>query len=247
VSGRDLVEDLRSGAGPAPRGPRGFGPVDILLVAVAILTVAGAGYFGYLALLGPRSPGPINPDQKPALVASATHSAVPETWTDADDSRCLAKARAEANSDGPRQVMSPNPDLAPGFAGMATLLECRLTRKVSRFCNPETKARLVAAVNDYLTRTDIIVGALGLQGAPMAIVGQFMGGEAAAGSGIYETQRDEVLDFRQIYNARVATALKALAREGLIAPSDFGGFLGGPPDNIKAMFGAAQAERNLCA
>ena len=81
----------------------------------------------------------------------------------------------------------------------------------------------------------------------MAIVGQFMGGEAAAGSGIYETQRDEVLDFMQIYNARVATALKALAREGLIAPSDFGGFLSGPPDNIKAMFGAAQAERNLCA
>ena len=247
VSGQDLVEDLRSGAKPAPRAARSVGLLDIVLSVVAVVTVLGAGYFGYAAWIGPHPGGPAAPDQKAALVATAARAtSVPETWTDADNSRCLAKARAEANSDAPQQVMSPNPSLAPGFAGMATLLECKLTRKVSRVCTPEGKTKLVEAVNDYLARTDLIVGALGLQGAPMAIMGQFMGGEAAAGSGIYEAQRNEVLDFMQIYNKRVANALRSLARDGMIAPSDFAGFLGGPPENIKAMFGTTQPERNLC-
>jgi len=248
MSGRDLVDDLRSGAKPAPQAARSISTLDVLLTVVAVVAVIGAGFFGYVTWMSPHSSGPSMPDHKPALVATAVHPAsVAETWTDADDNRCVAKARAEANSDGPRQVISPNPSLAPGFAGMATLLECKLTRKVSRFCNPEQKTKLVDAVNDYLARTDLIIGALGLQGAPMAIMGQFVGGEAAAGSGVYESMHDEVLDFMQIYNKRVANALKALARDGLIAPSDFAGFVGGPPENIKVMFGTTTAERNACA
>lgn len=81
----------------------------------------------------------------------------------------------------------------------------------------------------------------------MAIMGQLVGGEAAAGSGIYEAQRAEVLAFIQTYNGRVAKAIRALARDGLVAPTDFAGFLGGTPENVKALFGAAQAERNICA
>lgn len=248
MSGRDLVEDLRSGAKPLPRAARTFGALDLIVGCVAVIAVIAAGYFSYTTWISPHAPRQVTPGPKPALVATAAHkAAAPETWTAADDSSCIAKARAEANSDAPRQVISPNPSLAPGFAGMATLLECKLTRKVARFCAPDGKATLVEAVNDYLTRTDLIIGALGLQGAPMAIVGQFMGGEAAAGSDIYEAQRNDVLDFMQVYNKRVATALKALARDGLIAPADFGGFLGGPPDNIKVMFGTTQPERNICA
>jgi len=246
VSGRDLVEDLRSGAKPAPRAARAFGALDLMLSAVAIIAVLAAGYFSYSTWIGPHMRGPA-PGQQSVLVATAHRTSPPETWTAADDSSCLAKARAEANSEGPRQVISPNPSLPPDFAGMATLLECKLTRKVSRFCAPDGRAKLVEAVNDYLTRTDIIIGALGLQGAPMAIMGQLMGGEAAAGSGIYEIQHDEVLEFMQIYNKRVGNALKALARDGLVAPSDFSSFLGGTPDNVKAMFGTTQAERNVCA
>ena len=215
---------------------------------VAVAAVVSAGVFGYVSWIRPHSAGPRVPDHNAVLVASATRQAsVTEAWTDADDGRCLARARAEANSDGPQQVVSPNPSLAPGFAGMATLLECKLTRKVSRFCSPEQKTKLVEAVNDYLTRRDLIVGALGLQGAPMAIMGQFVGGEAAMGSDIYESQRDEVVGFMQIYNTRIANALKALARDGMVGPADFAGFMGGPPENIQIMFGSAVAERNTCA
>ena len=248
MSGRDLVDDLRSGVKPAPRAARGVGVLDIVLTLVTVAAVVGAGFFGYLSWMTPHSASPVTPDHKAPLFSTDTRPAsVIEAWSDTDDSRCLARARAEANSDGPQQVVSPNPSLAPGFAGLATLLECKLTRKVSRFCSPEQKAKLVEAVNDYLTRRDLIVGALGLQGAPMAIVGQFVGGEAAMGSDIYESQRDDVLAFMQIYNKRVADALKALAREGLVAPSDFAGFMSGPPETIKVIFGSAVAERNACA
>ncbi|OJX18373.1 MAG: hypothetical protein BGO82_19615 [Devosia sp. 67-54] len=247
VSGRDLVEDLRSGAKPPPRAARSVGLVDIALALVAIVALTGVGYFGYTNWLQPRLSGPGAPQQPPALAAALPAKPAPQPWTDADDARCVQKARAEAQSKGPRQVISPNPSLAPGFAGMASLLECKITRKVERFCDPEQKGKLVEAVNDYLTRTDLIVGALGLQGAPMAIMGQIVGGEAAAGSGIYEAQRAEVLAFMQTYNGRVAKAIRALARDGLVAPTDFAGFLGGTPENVKALFGAALAERNICA
>ena len=38
-----------------------------------------------------------------------------------------------------------------------------------------------------------------------------------------------------------------LAREGPVAPSDFAGFMSGPPETIKVIFGSAVAERNACA
>ena len=78
-------------------------------------------------------------------------------------------------------------------------------------------------------------------------MGHFLGGEVQAGSGMYEIEHDATLAFMQSYQTKVAAALKSLARDGLIAPSDFAGFLGGVPENIKAMFGSAGAVRNICA
>ena len=65
---------------------------------------------------------------------------------------------------------------------------------------------------------------------------------------MYEMEHEATLAFMQIYHAKVAAALKSLARNGVVSASDFAGFLGwGVPDNVKVIFGNVQAERSICA
>lgn len=251
VSGRDLVDDLRRGAKPAPKAVRSIGPVDFLLVVVAVMALGGAGYFGAAAWLAGHPSGNAPPPgmAAPSLLNAVANSRSPRAvWTDDDTARCRSKARTAAEAPVPDDLVMANPSVTPGFAGLATMLECQMTTKVSRFCDGAEKAKLVSAINDYLARSDIVVAAMGVQGAPMAAMGHLFGGEVAAGSGMYEIEHEATLAFIQVYHAKVVGALKSLARNGIVGPPDFAGFLGwGVPDNVRAMFGDVQAERSICA
>jgi hypothetical protein len=242
MSGRALVDLVRSDMPPPkPQKNGGGGGLDWLLAVVAIAAVGALGYFGFTHFFGVATPGPAaGTPMVAALVADAA-------WTEDDTALCEQKARAEARDARTNGPLSVNPSLAPGFAGMATLLECRIETKSARFCDQSGKSALVAEVNDYLGKIDVIVLALNVQGAPMKMLGG-MNSEVAMGSDIYELQMGATIEFMEAYHERVTGALKSLARDGIVTEGDFGSFMGmGVPPMIKKMFDGVTAERNGCA
>jgi hypothetical protein len=245
LSGRDLVDDVRGGTGPQPAQARRGGLADLMLIGVVVLALGAAGYFGVTSLLGGSPPPAAGP-----APAAAKAGVAQVAWTTADADRCIARARAAANAKesygGPDGIA--NPAVTEGYAGLSTLIECHMTTKSTRFCDPSQKAALVSEINDYLGRTDLVMAGMVVEGAPMKVMGTLMGGEVDAGSGMYDMQHESTVKFMQGYQDKVTAALRKLARDGLLAPSDFSGFLGmGVPDNIKRMFGTTVAERSVCA
>ncbi|MEP7241405.1 MAG: hypothetical protein ABI697_11010 [Devosia sp.] len=219
----------------------------MLLVVAVVVAIGAAGYFGLSTLLGgksPQSPGPV--------VASIEVAGTDAAWSSADNDRCKARARAAANADGSANeiavgsAMPANPAVTGGYAGLSTMLECKMTTKTGRLCDTKEKAALVADINDYLGRTDLVTAGLAVQGAPMQVMGGLFGGEMSAGSDIYNMERDATLAFMKRYQGRITSAARRLARDGLLAPSDFAGFLGGTPEVITRIFGNVVAERNAC-
>ncbi|MDB5542205.1 MAG: hypothetical protein JWQ89_3932 [Devosia sp.] len=244
MSGRDLVRGLRSEAATAPTKAQRSNGVDLLITAFAMIAVGSLAYFGYATWFAPRSPQP--QAAPPTQTAAAADRDM--VWTAEDSSRCKAVARAAVDDPMPDEAMLANRSVTEGFAGMATLLECRITTKVARFCDPEEKAALVAMIGDYLGRIDLIDLGLGVQGAPMAVLGEVFGGEISAGSEVYNMQKDATFAFMKVYHEKVAAGLRALAREGIVAPSDFASFMGmGVPTAIADIFNGVSAERQLCA
>jgi hypothetical protein len=168
-------------------------------------------------------------------------------WTEADSAACLSRAIAAANAPVPDEVGLANPSVTEGYAGLSTRVECHLSVKTARFCDPKQKAAAVAMVNDYLGRTDTVYLGLGLQGAPMRLIGGITGGEVAMGSAMYDDIRDATVAFMTGYQKRVATALQQLRRDSLIGPEDFAGPFGmGVPEAITRVFADVEPKRNVC-
>lgn len=240
MSGRELVQARRDG--DPPRQPRDAGRIfDLLIGLVAVVAVGSLVYFGYTTWLAPRFPQPRSAVAK--LVASVT----PEmAWTDSDLSRCKAKARAAAESPETGDAVMVDRTITEGFAGMATLVECRLTTKIGRFCDPKERAALVETVNDYLGRVDLLKLGLGAQGAPMAIMGGAFGGEMAAGRDVYDMEKDATLSVMETYHKKVAAALRTLGKRGVVSAADFGGFAG-TPATITDIFKNVTVTDELCA
>ena len=241
MSGNKLVRAMRDGDVPLPRPARKW-PVDALLSAIAVIAVGSLAYFGLSSWLAPRAPQP--QAAPPAMVSTVSTVA----WTDADTTRCKALARSAADAPLPIEFALANRAVTDGFSGMATLLECRLTTKVARFCDAKERAALVAMINDYYARIDLLKLGMGIEGAPMAVLGEFFGGEVSAGSAIYEIQRDATFAYMKIHHDKILAALRALGRQGLVSASDFAAFFGmGVPRTIEAIFKDVSAERQLCA
>lgn len=244
MSGRDLVRDVRSTAKPSAAPDQGLGIVDLVVTALAIVAVGSLAYFGYATWFAPRAPQPqVTP---PALVAAMTAPDV--VWTDEDTARCRAKARAASNDEMPGDAILADRAVTDGFGPMATMIECRIATKSTRFCNPKEKAALVAMINDYLAHVDMIRLGMGVQGAPMAVFGELLGGEAQAGSGVYDVVKDGTFAVMKLYHDRIAAALKRLGRDGIVSASDFAAFFGtGVPGPITDIFDGVVAERQVCA
>lgn len=244
MSGRDLVRDVRSTAKPSAVPGQGLGIVDLVVTALAIVAVASLAYFGYATWFGHRAPQP-QATPPTELVASIDPAMA---WTDDDTARCRAKARAASDDEMPAEAMFANRAVTDGFGPMATMIECRIATKSTRFCDPKEKAALVAMINDYLARVDIIRLGMGVQGAPMAVLGEMFGGEIEAGSGVYNMEKDGTFAFMQVYHSRIAEALKRLGRDGLLSAADFATFMGtGVPSTITEIFDGVTPERHACA
>jgi hypothetical protein len=255
MSGRDLVRDLRSIETPPPKQSARGVVVDVLIGAIAVLAVASFGYFGYAAWLAPHAAAPravaavAGPEPQPIPKAPKPAPASADAgWTEADASRCQAAARAAAeNPEVPPEAMLAQRSVTEGFAGLATRVECQITTKVARFCAPEGKAQLVAMVQDYLDRRDLVILGMGVQGAPMAIAGEMFGGEMAAGRDIYNIEKEGTFALMRVYHTRVAAALQSLVRDGVVTQADFGSFMGmGVPSSIKDILKGVKAEQNIC-
>lgn len=240
MSGRELVQARRE-AEP-PREPFNGGRLfDLLIGLVAVVAVGSLAYFGYTGWLAPRfaHPGPPATRQ----VAVVTPAVV---WTDADMARCKARARAAAESPEMGDTVIVDRAVTEGFAGMATLVECRITTKIARFCDPGEKAVLVDMVNDYLGRIDLLRLGMGAQGAPMAIMGGTFGGEMAAGRDIYNMEKDATFSVMETYHKKVATGLRTLGKRGVVTAADFGSFAG-VPKTISDIFEGVTVSDQLCA
>lgn len=244
MSGRDLVDEMRSK--PAPKARGALSAMDVLIGVAVVVALGSLGYFGVTSLLGsPRPPAP----QPVVASVVAPHVAVVQTiWTDADTANCKARAQAAAENPWvPEASMPPNPAVAEGYAGLATMVECRLVTKPMRFCDAAQKAALVEMIKDYRNRSDLVIAGLGVEGAPMKIMGGLFGGEIQAGNDIYQMERESTVAMMKWYDKRVITALRALAKDGVIGPIDFAEFMGGVPEGIELMFAGALPERNVCA
>lgn len=243
MSGRDLVRDVRSTAKPSAVQGRRLGIVDLAVTVLAVVAVGSLAYFGYVAWFGPHPPQP--PAAPPAQFVASADTAL--TWTDEDTARCRAKARAVSDDEMPADAVLANRAVTDGFGPMATMIECRIATKSMRFCDPRQKAALVAMINDYLARVDMIRLGMGVQGAPMAVLGEMFGGEIEAGSGVYEIEKDGTFAFMQVYHARIAAALQRLGRDGLVSATDFATFMGGGiPATIAEIFDGVVPERQAC-
>jgi hypothetical protein len=217
------------------------GLLDVAVVTVAMIAVATLGYYGVATWFAPRTPQPA-----PAATVALLQPSI-EPWTEADTSICQARARKAAGEPVPADLALAQRSVTEGFAGMTTMIACRMTTKSARFCDSEEKGKLVAMVNDYLGRVDMITVGLGVQGAPMALVGAVTGGEAAMGSSIYEMQREGTMKFMALHHEKVAAAVQSLARDGIVAPDDFAAFMGmGIPKTVTSMFDGVEAERHVC-
>lgn len=241
MSGRDLVRDVRSTTRSAAVSGQSLGMFDLLVTTLAVVAVGSLAYFGFATWMAPHAPQPGPPQQ---LVATTDPDLV---WTDGDTARCRNEALASGEADLPAEAMLANRAVTDGFAPMATMIACRIATKSLRFCDPKQKAGLVAMINDYLARLDMIRLGMGVQGAPMAVLGEMFGGEAQAGSGIYQIEKDGTFAFMQVYHERISSALQRLGRDGIASPTDFATFIGsGVPASITDMFAGVVPERQAC-
>ena len=243
MSGRDLVRDVRNAATP-PSNPRQRGGiVDFVVTALAVIAVGSLAYFGYASWFAPHSPQP--QAAPPVQVASID----PVTaWTDADTSHCRASARTSSVNEVPSEAVFANRAVTEGFGPMATMIACRIATKSIRFCDPKEKAALIAMISDYLGRVDLIRLGLGVQGAPMAVLGEMFGGEISAGDAVYSMEKEGTFAFMKVYHDKIAAALRRLGRDGILSASDFATFMGtGVPQSITEIFDGVEAERHVCA
>lgn len=209
---------------------------------LAVVAVGSLAYFGYMAVFAPHSSGPRMEPQTQVALARA----LPE-WTEEDTSRCQARARAARDAKMPAGSEFSSRAVTDGFGPMATMVECRITTKVERFCDATAKTALVAMVNDYLGRVDLIRLGLGLEGAPMAVLGAVFGGEIAAGDGVHDMLNEGTLTYMTFYNKRVADGLRRLGRDGIVTASDFGGLSGKSTSSmITEIFDGLAVERQVC-
>lgn len=235
---------MRAGAAPVQPPRRSGGILDIVLLVVALAALSSLGYFGFAFITGK---GP-QPPRAIEVAATQSQPVEAETWTDEDSATCETRARRASQEPLPADAILTQRSVTDGFPAMATRVACRLSIKPTRFCNPEQKQELVAMVDDYLERVDLIVLGLNAQGAPLKLMSEFMGAEAKMGSAVYDMQAQSTIKVMEQHDKKVTTALQALTRDGIVSPDDFAAFLGmGVPKRIKTMLGGVTVEQHVCA
>lgn len=160
----------------------------------------------------------------------------------------MARGQSAASDPDTGHYLITNQSIAEGMAFLGTKVECQLTSKLTHFCGDAGRAQVVAIVNDYLTRIDLIKVGLAAQDAPMAIAGGLFGGEAAAGDGAYNYMEGDTLAYMRDYDARIVTSIRVLAAKGLVKADDFKPFpFAGVPKRIGEIFAGTEAKDNICA
>ena len=243
MSGRNLVDEMRSGVRPMTDKPERNGLFDIIAAAGAIIAIAALGYVGYGVWFSGNAPSP-----PPVQVAAITPvSATPAAWTEGDEKACNARASAAASNPDTGTYLITNQSIAEGAAGLGTKIECLLTAKPKRFCGPEGNAQLVAIVNDYMNRMGLVRVGLAAQGAPMAIAGGMLGGEAAMGDGVYDMQKADTLKYLKQFDDRIIKAVRTLGANGLVKAEDFKPFpFAGVPKSIEGIFAGVSVKQHIC-
>jgi hypothetical protein len=242
MSGRNLVDEMRSGARPMTDKPARSNLFDIVAAIGAVIAIGALAYVGYGVWFSPKAPRP------PVQVAVASTPTAPVAWTEADEKACNAKGRAAAENPDTGTYLITNRSVSEGVAGLATRVECQLTSKPKRFCGAEGNAQLVAIVNDYINRMGLVRVGLAAQGAPMALLGGPLGGEVAAGDAVYQSMRSDTLDYMKQYDDRIAKVIRSLGSSGLVKADDFRPFpFAGVPKSIEDLFAGVVVASNLCA
>ena len=241
MSGRDLVDEMRSGIRPVADVSRRSGLFDILIAAIAVVALGALGFVAYGTWFSDRAPRP------PVQVAAAAVPAQPVAWTEEDSAACKARGRSAANDPDTGTYLITNRSISEGVAGLATRVECELTAKPRRFCGTEGGGQVAAIVNDYINRMDLIRLGLAAQGAPMAFAGGLLGGEAAAGDAVYDAMKADTLAYMKQHDARVVKALRTLASGGIVTKEAFRPFpFAGVPARIEELFAGIEVKSSLC-
>jgi len=245
MSGRNLVDEMRSGVRPMTDAPKRSSLFDIVAAAGAVIAIGALGYVGYGAWFSGKAPAP--PPVEVAMAPEPAATAKPVAWTEADEKACLSRARAAASNPDTGTYMITNASIAEGAAGLGTKVECLLTAKPRRFCGAEGNAQLVAIVNDYMNRMGLVRVGLAAQGAPMAIAGGMLGGEAAAGDEVYDMMKSDTLKYLKQYDDRIVKALRMLGAGGIVKAEDFKPFpFAGVPKSIEEIFAGVSVKQQIC-
>lgn len=235
MSGRNLVDEMRSGSRPlVERPPRSL--FDIAVAAIAVMAVGALGVVAYGAFFPAQAP-------RPVVVAGAPVV----SWTEADAAACDAKGAAAADSPDTGSYLITNRSVSEGVAFLTTKVKCLLTARAERFCADEGKGQLVALINDYFNRMDLVKLGVAAQGAPMAMMGGLMGGEVAAGDAVYSGMAEDTYKYMAEHNGEVVTAIRKLGAGGVIEAAAFRPLpFAGIPKGIEDVFAGVTPTSNIC-
>ncbi len=243
MSGRDTVNEMRARgdfAKPAGRS----GGLDFLLLAMALFAVSCCAFLGLGWLV--TKPGSNGDPSRPALVAQTASPM--ERWTERDTVNCQAIARrAISDSRAAAAASLGLPSVTrSGYAGMAARITCLARTKPTRLCDPEEKATFVAAVNDYVSRLDVVLIGLKAQAGLVGAAAGVLGGEVGFGSAVLDVHTAATVDYIKIYHGDVTRSLRALAQGGVLTTGDFAGIFGAS-GTIADILDPVSPSHRLCA
>lgn len=238
MSGRNIVRAMRENGSTGKPGAPG-NSIDTMLFALAIAAVLGAVIAGGWYFSRQAAP--------PPSAAPAARVAEPG-WTAADTAACEQASRQTAAKAAAEQFLMANQAITDGgFAMLASRVACRASVRIARLCNGAEKAELVAMINDYAMRHDLVVAGLSLQGAFIDIMGGMLGGEAEGGSGVYDIVKKDTLGYMAVFHDRVVENLHALAEAGVLTSTDLGFFGIGLSGSLAPAFEKVTVARSICA
>ena len=259
MSGKEAVRALRERGMRKP--PTDFAPLlRSVAFALVAFVVGGGAVFGGVKLFAGGSPSPTPGPSTTATVHEVALVTETPLWTEADDRRCVAafKAQAQAERDVQRSAMEAGTIMATGGSGsvapMGAQLRCLAATKPERFCNPEQRAVFVAAVKTYVEQS-IFIGAIAeatdfsMNVYTPAVVGMVsdVNMRDHPGVDIVNDMTKSVGERMTASHKKVAATLRSLVEGGYVRQEDFGAFLGfGVPLMVQNMLKGVKPGPSIC-
>jgi hypothetical protein len=256
VSGKDLVQQLRDGAMPAPKPPRDSDSSigGLIFTAICTFVIGGSAVFGVLFYLQLQTPTvsalePTFADAEGTLVAATGTETDPagspispfvnvdltaRTWTAEDEANCQAlgeQAGIDEDAAVDQEMMEQGlimPASSGGLAERAAYLMCFMTTKPARFCDDGPRLELATMFDEHAVRIDAASALLSMSVASMnsPMLAIAGGGREQMGVSIVTDGITRTAERMKAEHRKIVMTFREMIKAGLLGPGDFDLFLG---------------------